>query len=295
MLQGRTALDPRYIPRPGFTIKTWDSTDAKVFINVCSVEAMDQGQNGRDFVEVHSEYGRYLEGLGGIVVSDKVYVDVDKRGKACRVVHCGVHPMVVFAMRGSRRFKIFVIQKILGILPERLSSLSDISWDYKLPKMRSKGKIPSFLDWGGASLPALANSHHDEGQASEIAIHEGGPGADMKAKTSRKIKDTPVKEKIWTLEYVGSPVADSVKICVTVPDAVVDGVKKETCAIRARIRGSEVFVEVMDKEHQNGTLLCSVETNVTLDTAPKAHKTCFVAEDAMAILTLKIGSFQNPL
>lgn len=300
MLQGRTALDPRYIPRAGFVIKTWDATDAKVFINVCSVEAMNQGQDGTDFMDDYDVYEPYLEGLGGIVVSDKFYVDVDKRGEACRVVHCGIHPMVTLAMRGSRRFKMYVIDRILNVVPERLGSFAGISRDYKLPKMRSKGDLPSFLEWGGTSSPSLANGHHhgqsggNEGRASEIVMHNGGAGADMKAKASRRIKDTP-SEQGWTLEYVGSPVAHSVKICVTVPDAVVDGVKKDKCAIRARIRGSEVLVEAMDKKDQKETLLCSVETNVSLDTAPKTHKTSYIAEDALVILTLKIGSFQTPL
>ena len=267
-MQGKEHADPRLIPEPGFVVKTWmdDEDCSKVFINVCCVQLAQV--LGKDQHAVGGMYRSMEESMDAVrgsdtwcILSKNVFLDTDKRGNRCRVIHCGIDRLTLEAAREDKRFKMVLIASILCKIVEecKIQVPQDLE-RIKLPRMKSKGGIPSIAAWG---IPI----HGDENLSTEkvqdlkmesITIHEGNGEELMLAEgKTKRLYGKKQKEQQYSMQYNGVP-AHSVNISVS----HLEMTKDEGTSIVPKVytRGSKVFIE----DSSEAQPLC-IETNLMLN------------------------------
>ena len=270
VLQGKVKSDPRLIPLPGFVIKTWMNDDPcmKVFVNVCSVQlALVLGKGSK--TNAGDMYGSKEEAMDAVrgssdwcILSKKTLFDTDKKGISCRVIHCGIDRLSLDAAREDKHFKMVLIASILCRIVDdcKIQVQQDLE-RIKLPRMRSKGIIPSVADWGVAI-------HEDEGGKPEhdamgslkienIIVHDTVDDDSMlveKQKNRSHAKKS--KEQPYSIQYVGVPVR-SVSVSVS---QIGVGTSITSAGPKIYTRGSKIYIEGFSLVQP----LC-IETNLMLN------------------------------
>lgn len=141
-------------PQPGFVIKTWDATGAKVFINVCtssqialppmwettsvppSVLAFLTDEDD-EAAAPSPEVGELLKFPSHLT---DVRIEADRSNEPSSVLDFVVHPLLVEQGAACRPLKLYIIQVALAAVEKKVGQLLDSH--YKLPKMRYKGVVP---------------------------------------------------------------------------------------------------------------------------------------------------------
>jgi hypothetical protein len=196
------------------------------------------------------------------ILSKKLFLDTDRKGIICRVIHCGIEGFTLEAAKEDKHFKMVLIASILSRIVDdcKVDMIQDLE-RIKLPKMKSKGTIPSVAGW-------------------EVAIHEDGDLGNSSDATARLDLDAitlrdavdgdPVlregkakmvnrkkpKEQPYSVQYNGVPV-HSVSVSVT---QMAFGTANMSNSPSVYTKGSKVYIEAPSMARP----LC-IETNLMLN------------------------------
>ena len=182
------------VPKPGFVIKTLtqnaniDSNSCKkVFINVCSHDAVDEpGQKTK-----LDENGREVSGMNIPISVGPVRQCTDKKGKIAIAIDCIVHPEVIQRIHSDKTGynRDFVCQLVIEYVQSKYNSIGKLEQRYKLPKIKYHAYINS-------ETGEIVSSRHEKATVLHQQVRQ------RKAPTIQEIEPTKHNPKTIKNEYI---------------------------------------------------------------------------------------------
>lgn len=296
-------MDPRLVPDPGFVIKTWtdDQDCTKVFINVCSIRPMGWALGKAPSISAADEHGGLYcskeEAMKAVqdssdwcILSKKIFLDRDRKGAACRVIQCGIDRMILDASREDKRFKMVLTASILFQVIE--SCNVNVPQDLeriKLPRMKSKGNIPSITDWG-TSIPIYQQGDQqdealEDKHIESISLYEQEDEASMLVEGKSKRLDGRQREGTsFNVRYNGVP---AYSVSISVHDLRSKGESTESNMPKVYTKGSKVHVQSSCMAQP-----LWIETNLMLN-GKDCMQANFAADTGTLLLEIPVISFST--
>ena len=127
-------------PSPGFVVKSIScSLQRKIFINVCSSDAVAEPQNK---IKLDND-GNEVSGLNVPIAVGTTRICKDHAGCISIAVDCIVHPVVVQKVQldASGEYRDFVCQLVIHYVEQKFPDIASIDKKYKLPRLKYQGYV----------------------------------------------------------------------------------------------------------------------------------------------------------